>query len=283
MANPYDVDLEQRPANHVPLTPLSFLARAAAVYPKKTAVIHGDWRLSYRGVSRTLPAPGHGTEPARHRARRHGGHHGPQRAADAGGALRCPHDRRRPQSAELPARRPVDRVHPRARPSPAPDRRSRILFDGGGSARTPARGRFPWSTSTIRSMTGPGSRLGETDYEALLEEGVPAMDVRGAGRRVAGHLPPLHLGNDGESQRRRLSSSRRLPERARQCAGLRAVAALGLSVDLADVPLQRLDVHLGGDGGGRHPRLPPPCRAGAPSFRRSSDTGSRTCAERPWS
>ena len=47
MANPYDVDLERRPANHVPLTPLSFLARAAAVYANKAAVIHGERHFSY--------------------------------------------------------------------------------------------------------------------------------------------------------------------------------------------------------------------------------------------
>ncbi len=44
----FDRDLERSPANHAPLTPLSFLRRAAAVYPDKTAVIHGERRLSYR-------------------------------------------------------------------------------------------------------------------------------------------------------------------------------------------------------------------------------------------
>jgi fatty-acyl-CoA synthase len=34
-------------ANHVALTPLSFLARAAAVHPAKLAVVHGEWRYSY--------------------------------------------------------------------------------------------------------------------------------------------------------------------------------------------------------------------------------------------
>jgi len=37
-------------ANHVPLTPLSFLPRAAAVYPGRTAVIHGDRRYSWAEV-----------------------------------------------------------------------------------------------------------------------------------------------------------------------------------------------------------------------------------------
>ena len=43
----YEAGLERGPANHAPLTPLSFLARAAAVYPTKPAVIHGDRSYTY--------------------------------------------------------------------------------------------------------------------------------------------------------------------------------------------------------------------------------------------
>ena len=43
----YDKDLDRNAANYVPLTPLSFLARAAAVFPNKIAVIHGDQRYTY--------------------------------------------------------------------------------------------------------------------------------------------------------------------------------------------------------------------------------------------
>src|SRR5690242_4990270 len=48
MTNPYDTDLDRNPANFQPLTPLSFLARAAAVYPDHCAIIHGARRLTYR-------------------------------------------------------------------------------------------------------------------------------------------------------------------------------------------------------------------------------------------
>jgi len=41
-------------ANSAPLTPLSFLARAAAVYPDKTAVIHGERRFSYAELDRRV-------------------------------------------------------------------------------------------------------------------------------------------------------------------------------------------------------------------------------------
>jgi fatty-acyl-CoA synthase len=43
----YAHGLDRRPANHQPLTPLSFLARAAAVHPDHPAVIHGGLRLTY--------------------------------------------------------------------------------------------------------------------------------------------------------------------------------------------------------------------------------------------
>jgi fatty-acyl-CoA synthase len=46
--SPFDVDLDRNPANHQPLTPLSFLERAAAVFPERTAIIHGTLRRSYR-------------------------------------------------------------------------------------------------------------------------------------------------------------------------------------------------------------------------------------------
>jgi 3-(methylthio)propionyl---CoA ligase len=44
--------LTRRAANSAVLTPLSFLARAAAVYPDKIAVIHGERRFTYREFHR---------------------------------------------------------------------------------------------------------------------------------------------------------------------------------------------------------------------------------------
>ena len=47
MSDPYNTDLPRNPANHQPLTPLTFLERAACVFPDPTAIIHGDLRRSY--------------------------------------------------------------------------------------------------------------------------------------------------------------------------------------------------------------------------------------------
>ena len=43
----YDQDLERNAANHQPLTPLTLLERAAAVFPDRTAIVHGPLRRSY--------------------------------------------------------------------------------------------------------------------------------------------------------------------------------------------------------------------------------------------
>jgi fatty-acyl-CoA synthase len=44
----YSIDLDKCPANYQPLTPLTYLERAAAVFPDHTAIIHGAYRLTYR-------------------------------------------------------------------------------------------------------------------------------------------------------------------------------------------------------------------------------------------
>jgi fatty-acyl-CoA synthase len=46
--SPYDRDLERNPANFQPLTPITFLERAAAVFPERIAIAHGQLRRNYR-------------------------------------------------------------------------------------------------------------------------------------------------------------------------------------------------------------------------------------------
>ena len=48
MAHAYDEHLDRNPANHQPLTPLTFLERAATVFPDHTAIIHGPLQRNYR-------------------------------------------------------------------------------------------------------------------------------------------------------------------------------------------------------------------------------------------
>jgi fatty-acyl-CoA synthase len=48
MTNPYETGLDKNAANYVPLTPIGFLVRSAAVYPNRPAVVHGHRRYSWR-------------------------------------------------------------------------------------------------------------------------------------------------------------------------------------------------------------------------------------------
>ena len=43
----YDVGLDKTPANYVALSPVSFLARSAHVYPSLTSVVHEDRRFTW--------------------------------------------------------------------------------------------------------------------------------------------------------------------------------------------------------------------------------------------
>src|ERR1700745_621569 len=47
MSKIYDIDLDRNAANFQPLTPLTFLERAAGVFPDRRAVIHGAQRFTY--------------------------------------------------------------------------------------------------------------------------------------------------------------------------------------------------------------------------------------------
>jgi len=47
-SNAYAQGLDRTAANYTPLTPVSFLAKAAAVYPERIAVIHGGLRRTWR-------------------------------------------------------------------------------------------------------------------------------------------------------------------------------------------------------------------------------------------
>ena len=82
MPTPYDIDLDRNPANYQPLTPLTFLERAAAVFPDQTAIIHGKRAWTYANSTRARQA-GLGARQARHRARRHRGGDAGQHAGDA--------------------------------------------------------------------------------------------------------------------------------------------------------------------------------------------------------
>jgi len=54
--NQYSIGLDKTPANYVPLTPLSFLARSAAIYPDHVSTVYEGrkftWSETYQRCKR---------------------------------------------------------------------------------------------------------------------------------------------------------------------------------------------------------------------------------------
>ncbi len=46
--NPYRVGLDKNAANYAPLTPLTFLEWSASVFPDRVAIVHGDFKLTWK-------------------------------------------------------------------------------------------------------------------------------------------------------------------------------------------------------------------------------------------
>ena len=244
--------MAQKNVYRTELTPVSFLERSACVFPDKVAVIHGARRYTYRqleervnrlasalrsaGLAKhdrvaflcpNIPAmlEAHYGVPA-------GGRHpgGDQYAAQLGRDRLHP----RPLGRELPLRRcRARRAHQAARPPRRPRR---------------ARGRHRRARRSVRGLPRPG------------RAGARPELARGRG---GDDRDQLHLGHDGPPEGRDVQRPRRLHERHRRADRVGHELRDPLSLDAPHVPLQWLVLHLGGDGGGRHPHLPPAGRVGA--------------------
>ena len=208
----------------------------------------------------TLPPPGLGPHQARHRPRRYSLHHGAQYPRVRRGLLWRAALRRRAQLAQHPARRRRHRLHPQARGSQGAADRPRVLRGhqgGAGAARNQAAGH------RHRRSSGRGRRIDRrNDLRGLPGRRRPRLPLSTAQGRVAGHRPQLHLRHDRQPERRRLLAPGRLPERGEQQHDLGHAPLPDLSLDPADVPLQRLVLPLDDHRPGRHPRLPAPGRSG---------------------
>ncbi len=174
-ACPYATGLDRRPANYVPLTPISFLARSAAVYPDKTAVIHGARAFTYaelaarcRRLASALARRGVGpgdtvaimapNVPAMLEA-----HFGVPMAGAVLNAL----------NYRLDARTIAFLLEHSEAKVLITDRE----FAGTIEAALGTSGRRPLVIDIDDPLyEGDGRRLGETDYEALLAEGDPEFD-----------------------------------------------------------------------------------------------------------
>ena len=97
------------------------------------------------------------------------------------------------------------------------------------------------------------------------------------GGRVESDLDQLHLGDDRDTQGRDVRASRRVPERAGRDHPPALRSRERLSVDAADVPLQRLVHALGGDRDRCDARVPAcgACRRDLAALRRGARDAPR--------
>ena len=257
--NPFEQDLERNAANYTPLSPLSLIARTAV---RLSAAARRGARRPPLHLGRDVRALAAACLRARaggHRRWRHGCADGGEHAGNGRGAFRRADERRRAQHAEHAARRRRHRVHAAARRRQGADHRHRIRADHRACAgatrdqadsdrhRRPARAR--------RQATGRG-RL-----RALHRRRRPRLRMAASRRRVECDLAQLHVGHHRQSEGRRLPPPRRVPERAVEHHRLGHAAARGVSVDAADVPLQRLVLPVDDGRQRRHQRLPAPGRS----------------------
>ena len=253
--NQYNIGLDKTPANFVPLTPLSFLARTAAVYPDHVSTVYEGrvftWSQTYARCRRF----------ASYLAGR-----------DIG--------RGDTVAAMLPNIPAMNEVHFAVPMAGAVLNALNIRLDAasiafqldhGGAkiilvdpefagviaeALTLMKGPKPFVIDVDDAAFPGGKRIGEIEYEDALSQGDEGFVARLPRGRMGRHRAQLHLGHHGQSQGRRDPSPRRLSQRRQQHPRRQSRPASGLSLDAADVPLQRLVLSLDHRGDGRRQCLP---------------------------
>ena len=263
--NQYNIGLDKTPANYVPLTPLSFLARSAAVYPDLISTVYEGRSFTW---SQTYA-----------RCRRFASYLAGRDIGDGDTV-----------AAMLPNIPAMNEVHFAVPMAGAVLNALNIRLDAasiafqldhGGAkiilvdpefsgviaeALTLMKGPKPFVIDVDDAAFAGGKRIGEIEYEDALAKGDPELRRASAAGRMGRHRAQLHLGHHGQSQGRRDPSSRRLSQCRQQHPGRQSRPASGLSLDPADVPLQRLVLPMDDRGVGRHQCLPAQGR----SRRRSS-------------
>ena len=251
--NPFESDLDRTPANFTPLTPLTFIERAAAVYPDHLSVIDGErrfnWSETYARCRRLASALA-------------------RRGVGLGDcvAVFAPNVRAIYEASfAVPMLGAVlNTINIRL------DAATVAFILGHGEAKVLLADRefSPVVVPTpCPAWTGPAhhrhrrsARRGRRTHRGGRVRSVPLrrrprVRVVQPRRRVARHLPQLHVGHHREPERSRLSPSRRVPQRDVEHRRLEPRAPSRLPVDAADVPLQRLVLPVDPGGRRRNERL----------------------------
>src|SRR6185312_3044739 len=228
-------DLPRNAANHAPLSPLSFIARTAAVWPDRTSIVHGarrdTWRETYarcRRLASALAAQGiaHG---------------------DTVAAL-LPNT---PAMVEMHFAVPMTGAVLNTLNTRLDATSIAFMLEHGRAKALVADTEFAPLVRDALARRASGPRLRGAGRQRR-----PRIRVVAAGGRVGRDLAQLHVRHDRRSQGRRLPPSRRLPQRDIERRRLGNAAPRRVPVDAADVPLQRLVLPVDARGDRRHQRLP---------------------------
>ena len=264
--NPYEQHLDRNAANYAPLTPLSFIARTAYIWPHRVG--RHPWRapLHVGGDLRALAA-------ARVRA-------GQQRGFGKGDTIAVMLANT-PEMIETNFGVPMmggvlntlnTRLDAEAIAFMLEHGEAKVLLTDTEFAPIVAPALAAMAVKPlvidIADMEGPGGELlGDDRLRGAAGRRRPGIRLVAAGRRVGRDLAQLHVGHDRQSQGRGLSPSRCVPQRAVEHHRLGHAAARGLPVDAAALPLQRLVLRVDDGRQCRHQRVPAP-RRGAGDLRR---------------
>ena len=256
--NIFEAGLERNAANFAPLSPLPFLERAAAVFPSLPAVVHGRGSAALRFSWAELYA----------RCRRLA-HALAQRGIGRGDtvAVMLPNT---PAMVEAHFGIPMTGAVLNAMNTRL-DAASIAFQLNHGEAKVLITDRefAPTISAALASVDrellvidvddpiydGPGQRIGALDYEAFLAQGSADHTWKAPADEWDAIALNYTSGTTGNPKGVVYSHRGRLHERRVQRAGVGDAAPPGLSLDVADVPLQRLVLSMDDRGDGGHARV----------------------------
>ena len=252
--SPYEHDLDKNAANYAPLSPISLIARTAYTYPQQLAVVHGDrrytWEETYarsRRLASALARAGVGPGDtvavmAANTPEMVEAHFG---VPMSGAVLNT-----------LNTRLDADAIAFMLGHGEAKVLLTDTEFAPIVGAALQKLEQKPMVIDIVDPIGPGGAQTRRARLRSIPRRRRSRLRLAAARGRMVGDRAQLHVGHDRQSEGRRLPSSRRLPECAVQHHRLGHAAAFGLSVDVADVPLQRLVLCLDDGGQRRHQRLP---------------------------